>query len=451
MFTPHTKADVEAMLKTIGVGKVEDLFKVVPEQHRFPDLNLPQPLSEMEAAAELDSIASANATTRDFICFLGAGAYQHYIPAAVDNLLQRGEFYTAYTPYQPEISQGTLQAIFEFQSLISLLTGMDVSNASHYDGATAAAEAVILANNHFRGKRNKVLLSRAVNPQYRDVVRGYMQANDEIQILGDDPETGIDPDLKNLIDQIDLDTSLVMVQYPDFFGRIIDYKPLIEAAHAQGALVAVVVNPTALALLTPPGEIGADIVVGEGQPLGIPLSYGGPYLGFFAVKNPLLRKISGRLVGETVDTQGELAYVLTLTAREQHIRREKASSNICSNQGLMTLAATIYMTLLGKTGFQQVANLCYQNAHYTANAVKEVPGFDLPFKSTPFFHEFVVRADQNVPELLGHLQDHGILGGYDLSKDYPELEGWLLMAVTEMNSREDIDYLTEVLNEVDHA
>ena len=278
-----------------------------------------------------------------------------------------------------------------------------------------------------------------------------MQANDEIQILGDDPETGIDPDLKNLIDQIDLDTSLVMVQYPDFFGRIIDYKPLIEAAHAQGALVAVVVNPTALALLTPPGEIGADIVVGEGQPLGIPLSYGGPYLGFFAVKNPLLRKISGRLVGETVDTQGELAYVLTLTAREQHIRREKASSNICSNQGLMTLAATIYMTLLGKTGFQQVANLCYQNAHYTANLVQEVPGFELPFKRTPFFHEFVVKADQDVTELLAHLQDHGILGGYDLSKDYPELEGCLLMAVTEMISREDIDYLTDVLSEVEHA
>lgn len=439
------------MLKTIGVEKVADLFKVVPEKNRFPDLNLPLPLSEMQAVTELDSIASANATTRDFISFLGAGAYQHYIPAAVDNLLQRGEFYTAYTPYQPEISQGTLQAIFEFQSLVSLLTGMDVSNASHYDGATAAAEAVILAYNQFRGKRPKVLLSRAINPQYREVIRGYMQANDAIRIVGDDPETGIEPDLQKLIDQIDLDTCLVMVQYPDFFGRIIDYKPLIEAAHAQRALVAVVANPTALALLTPPGEIGADIVVGEGQPLGIPLSYGGPYLGFFAVKNALLRKISGRLVGETVDTQGELAYVLTLTAREQHIRREKASSNICSNQGLMTLAATIYMTLLGKTGFQQVANLCYQNAHYTANTVQEIPGFKLPFKSTPFFHEFVVQADQNVPELLAHLQDHGILGGYDLSKDYPELEGCLLMAVTEMISREDIDYLTDVLSEVEHA
>ena len=451
MFTPHTKADVEAMLKTIGVGKVEDLFKVVPEKYRFPDLNLPAPLTEMQAAEELEGIASANATTRDFISFLGAGAYQHYIPAAIDNLLQRGEFYTAYTPYQPEISQGTLQAIFEFQSLISLLTGMDVSNASHYDGATAAAEAVILANNHFRGKRRKVLLSRAVNPQYREVIRAYMQANTEIQITGDDPETGIDPDLRKFIDQIDLDTSLVMVQYPDFFGRIINYKPLIEAAHAHGALVAVVANPTALALLTPPGELGADIVVGEGQPLGVPLSYGGPYLGFFAVKNALLRKISGRLVGETVDVQGELAYVLTLTAREQHIRREKASSNICSNQGLMTLAAAIYMTLLGKTGFQQVANLCYQNAHYTAGAVEAVPGFSLPFKNTPFFHEFVVRADQNLPELLSHLEDHGILGGYDLGEAYPELEGCLLMAVTEMISREDIDYLTEVLSEVQHA
>ena len=450
MFTPHTKADVEAMLKTIGVGKVEDLFTVVPEQHRFPDLNLPKPLSEMEAAAELDSIASANATTRDFICFLGAGAYQHYIPAAVDNLLQRGEFYTAYTPYQPEISQGTLQAIFEFQSLISLLTGMDVSNASHYDGATAAAEAVILANNHFRGKRNKVLLSRAVNPQYRDVVRGYMQANDEIQILGDDPETGIDPDLKNLIDQIDLDTSLVMVQYPDFFGRVIDYKPLIEAAHNAGALVAVAVNPTALGVLTPPGEIGADIVFGEGQPLGIPLSYGGPYLGIFAVTNDLLRKISGRLVGETVDNAGRLAYVLTLTAREQHIRREKATSNICTNQGLMALASTIYMSLLGKQGFEAVSNLCYQKAHYAAAQIGSIQGYKQLFSETPFFHEFVVRSPQPAAHLLDDLRAYDILGGYDLSKEYPELEGCLLIAVTEKIAKEDIDLLHDALIEVTH-
>ena len=451
MFTPHTKRDVEVMLESIGVGKVEDLFKEIPAQFRYPDLNLPPRLTEMEAAAELESIASANATTKDFLSFLGAGAYNHYIPAAIDNLLQRGEFYTAYTPYQPEISQGTLQAIFEFQSLICKLTGMDVSNASHYDGATAAAEAVILAYGHFRNKRKKVLVSRAVNPQYRQVIRSYMQAETSLQIVGDEIETGIEPDMKNLIDKIDHDTALVIVQYPDFFGRIIDYTQLIETAHQFGALVAVAVNPTALGLLTPPGEIGADIAFGEGQPLGIPLSYGGPYLGFFAVKNTLLRKLAGRLVGETVDADGKLAYVLTLTAREQHIRREKASSNICSNQGLMTLAATIYMSLLGKHGLQQVANLCYQKAHYAADQLSGINGFTLVDEKTPFFHEFVVKCDEPVDELLEHLLHHEILGGYDLGEDYPELQNHLMLAVTEKISREDIEYLSAVLQEENHG
>jgi len=432
------------MLKTIGVEKVEDLFKVVPEKNRFPDLNLPRALSEMEAATELDSIASANATTRDFISFLGAGAYQHYIPAAVDNLLQRGEFYTAYTPYQPEISQGTLQAIFEFQSLISLLTGMDVSNASHYDGATAAAEAVILAYNNFRGKRSKVLLSRAINPQYRETIRGYMQANDDIRIVGDDAETGIEPDLKNLINQIDLDTCLVMVQYPDFFGRIIDYKPLIEAAHAQGALVAVVANPTALALLTPPGEIGADIVVGEGQPLGIPLSYGGPYLGFFAVKNALLRKISGRLVGETVDTQGELAYVLTLTAREQHIRREKATSNICSNEALCALRATIHLSLLGKSGLRELAEICVRKADYARRRLTRIPGVRLRNRA-PFFNEFVVELPIEAGEAVSKLIDRGFAAGFPLGRYYPGEERSLLVALTEKRTKGEIDALANAL------
>lgn len=451
MFTPHTKRDVEVMLESIGVGKVEDLFKEIPAQFRYPDLNLPPRLTEMEAAAELESIASANATTKDFLSFLGAGAYNHYIPAAIDNLLQRGEFYTAYTPYQPEISQGTLQAIFEFQSLICKLTGMDVSNASHYDGATAAAEAVILAYGHFRNKRKKILVSRAVNPQYRQVIRSYMQAETSLQIVGDEIETGIEPDMKNLIDKIDHDTALVIVQYPDFFGRIIDYTQLIETAHQFGALVAVAVNPTALGLLTPPGEIGADIAFGEGQPLGIPLSYGGPYLGFFAVKNALLRKLAGRLVGETVDADGKLAYVLTLTAREQHIRREKASSNICSNQGLMTLAATIYMSLLGKHGLQQVANLCYQKAHYAADQLSGINGFTLVDEKTPFFHEFVVKCDEQVDELLEHLLHHEILGGYDLGQDYPELQNHMMLAVTEKISREDIEYLSAVLQEENHG
>lgn len=448
MFTPHTKNDVEVMLKSIGAEKIEDLFKVIPEQFCYPDLNLAPRLTEMEAVAELENIASANGTTKDFLSFLGAGAYDHYIPAAVDNLLQRGEFYTAYTPYQPEISQGTLQAIFEFQSLICRLTGMDVSNASHYDGATAAAEAVILATGHFRNKRKKVLLSRALNPQYRQTIRTYMQTDETLQILGDDAETGTN--IKNLIAQIDNDTALVMVQYPDFFGRIIDYKELIETAHAHGALVAMAVNPTALGLLTPPGDLGADIALGEGQPLGIPLSFGGPWLGFFAVKNALLRKIAGRLVGETTDVEGKLAYVLTLTAREQHIRREKASSNICSNQGLMTLAATIYLSVLGKHGFKQVSNLCYQKAHYAAEQIASIDGFEVMFPETPFFHEFVVKCEQPVDELLEHLLEHDIFGGYKLENDYPELQNCFMLAVTEEISREDIDYLCDVLGEVDH-
>ncbi len=451
MFTPHTKHDVEVMLKSIGVEKIEDLFQEIPTQFRYPDLNLAPHLTEMEAASQLESIASANATTKDLLSFLGAGAYDHYVPAAIDNLLQRGEFYTAYTPYQPEISQGTLQAIFEFQSLICKLTGMDVSNASHYDGATAAAEAVILAYDNFRGKRKKVLVSRAVNPQYRQVIRTYMQAETSLQIVGDDIGTGINPDMQKFIAQIDNDTALVIVQYPDFFGRIIDYTQLIKTAHEFGALVAVAVNPTALGLLTPPGEIGADIAFGEGQPLGIPLSYGGPYLGFFAVKNPLLRKLSGRIVGETVDADGKPAYVLTLTAREQHIRREKASSNICSNQGLMTLAATIYLSLLGKTGLQQVANLCYQKAHYTADQLSGIDGFTLVDETTPFFHEFVVKCDQPIQEVLDHLLEHNILGGYDLGHDYPELENHLMLAVTEKITREDIEYLSAVLQEEKHG
>jgi glycine dehydrogenase subunit 1 len=450
MFTPHTQKDVEVMLKSIGIEKIEDLFTEIPEKFRYPKLNLAPRLTEMEAAMELESIASANGSTKDLLSFLGAGAYDHYIPAIIDNILQRGEWYTSYTPYQPEISQGTLQAIFEFQSLICQLTGMDVCNASHYDGATAAAEAMILADSHFRGKRNKFLVSRAVNPQYRAVMRTYFQTHDDVHILGDEPETGIETDLQKLIDQIDNDTALVLVQYPDFFGRIVDYKPLIDAAHAHGTLVAVATNPTALGILTPPGELGADIVIGEGQPLGIPLSFGGPYLGYFAVTNDLLRKIAGRLVGETQDVDGNLAYVLTLTAREQHIRRGKATSNICSNQGLMTLAATIYMTVLGKEGFKEVSNLCYQKAHFAAEQVGQVEGFTLAFPETPFFHEFVVKSEKPVADVLEWLRDHDILGGYDLGQDYPELKGHLMIAVTEKISREDIEYLVAVLEEEYH-
>lgn len=448
MFIPHTPQEIEEMLREIGVQSIEDLFDKVPEHHRFPELDLPERLTEMEIAAELAEIASSNASTDDFITFLGAGAYNHYIPAAVDMLLRRGEFYTAYTPYQPEISQGTLQAIFEFQSLMVELTGMDISNASHYDGATATAEAANLAYHFFRGKRKKVLVSRAVNPQYRDTLQTYMQGLENVIVAGDDFATGTSSGMKNLVDQIDNNTSIIIVQYPDFFGRIIDYTKLINIAHQQGALVAFVFNPTSLGLLKPPGEFDADIAVGDGQPLGIPLSYGGPYLGIFTAKQKYVRKLAGRLVGETQDEEGQRAYVLTLTAREQHIRREKSTSNICTNQGLMALAATIYLSLLGKTGLKQVANLCYQKAHYAAKKISDLPGFDLAFPETPFFHEFAVKTPKPVSEINQHLQDHWILGVYDLSLTYPELENQMLITVTEKNSRYEIDDLVEALSEV---
>lgn len=446
MFIPHTKAETEEMLKSIGVRSLADLFADIPEKYRFPKLDLPSGVTEMEVLSELKEYAQANEPVTDLISFLGAGAYHHYIPAAVDSILRRGEFYTAYTPYQPEISQGTLQAVFEFQSLITNLTGMEASNASHYDGATATAEAGVMAYHHFRGKRTKIVLSPAVHPQYREVLCSYLCNYEDIVIETGGKIHGPFEDPAELMPLIDDQTALVVVQYPDFFGRIFDYKPLAEKVHEAGALLAVAVNPTALGLLTPPGEFGADVVVGEGQPLGIPLSFGGPYLGFFATKKEYVRKMAGRLVGETTDAQGKRGYVLTLTAREQHIRREKATSNICTNQGLMTLAATVYLSLLGKQGLKQVANLCYQKAHYAADAIAKIPGYALVSKS-PFFHEFVVKCPHPVAEINAELLDNGILGGYDLGNDYPQLKDHMLVAVTEMNSKEDIDIFTEVLKE----
>ena len=448
MFTPHTPQEIEEMLKTIGAESIEDLFAKVPEKHRFPELNLPEPLTEMEIAQELKEISSANASVDDFISFLGAGAYNHYIPAAVDMILRRGEFYTAYTPYQPEISQGTLQAIFEFQSLMTEISGMDVSNASHYDGATAAAEAANLAYHFFRGKRKKVLISRSVNPHYRDTIRTYMQGLEDVAVLGDEQSGSESWDLDRFIENIDNNTAVVLVQYPDFLGRIIDYTKLVNIAHENGALVTFIFNPTAMGMLKPPGEFDADIAVGDGQPLGIPLSFGGPYLGIFTIKEKFVRKLAGRLVGETVDEEGQRAYVLTLTAREQHIRREKSTSNICTNQGLMALAATVYLSLLGKKGFKQVANLCYQKAHYAAEQIDKLDGYELAFKDSPFFHEFVIRTPRPVNEINFHLQNHWILGGYDLSQDYPELENHMLVAVTEKISKLDIDDFVAALEEV---
>jgi glycine dehydrogenase subunit 1 len=449
MFIPHSDADIAEMLKRIGIDKVDDLFLDVPEKFRFPDLNLPQAVSEMEALRNLQDFAFANDSTQDLVCFLGAGAYNHYIPAGVDSIISRGEFLTAYTPYQPEVSQGTLQAIFEYQSLIASLTGMEVSNASHYDGATAAAEACVLAYHHFRGKRNKFVVSKGLNPQYRETICTYFQGYEDIQVVG---YQNADPfsDDEALLAEVDLDTAIVYVQYPDFFGRVQDYAKFAEKVHEKGALLAVSVNPISLGLLKPPGEFGADIVTGEGQPLGIPLSFGGPYLGIFTVKKELVRKLAGRLVGETVDKAGKKGYVLTLTAREQHIRREKATSNICSNQGLMALAATVYMSLLGKQGLSQVAKLNFNKAHYAAQILNQIEGFEV-IPNGQFFNEFVLKCPIPVEELNALLLDYDIIGGYDLAKVFPELTNHMLVAVTEVVSKDEIDYFANSLKEVIHG
>ena len=446
-YIPHSPKERDEMLATIGVEKMEDLFKAIPAAHRYPDLDLPPALTEMEVAAELSEIAQANETTDDLISFLGAGVYNHYIPAAIDHILLRSEFYTAYTPYQPEISQGTLQAIFEYQSLIANLTGMDVANASHYDGATAVAEAVNMAMAKFRGKRKKVVMSTGVHPQYRATTDTYTQFSEIQFVSAETSPNHVRPE--DLIPLIDKDTALVVVQYPDFFGRIFDYTKLAESTHEAGALFCVVANPTALGILKTPGEMGADIVVGEGQPLGIPMSYGGPYLGFFTTRNKFVRKMAGRLVGESVDSRGQRGFVLTLTPREQHIKRERATSNICSNQGLMALAAGIYMSLLGQNGMKQVAELCYHKAHYAAEQIAKIPGFSLA-EDAPFFHEFVISCPKPIAEINAHLLEHGIVGGYDLSEEFPEMENQMLIAVTEMVSKDEINALVEVLSEANH-
>jgi len=449
MFIPHTDTEREAMLATMGVNSVDILFEVVPEEFRYPELNIPAKLSEMEVVSKMVEISSANQPVYKLASFLGAGAYNHYSPAAVDALIQRGEFLTAYTPYQPEVSQGTLQAIFEYQSMITALTGMEVSNASHYDGATAVAEAVNMAYHHFRGKRLKVILSPALHPHYRSTVRTYTQGSDII-VEGDENPGEIYHKPERLLDYVDDDTAIVVVQYPDFFGRIYDFTSFADSVHASGALLAISVNPIALGLLKTPGDFGADIVTGEGQPLGLPLSFGGPYLGIFATREQYVRKMAGRLVGETKDADGKRGYVLTLATREQHIRREKATSNICTNQGLMALASTIYMSLLGKSGLRKVSELCYQKAHYASMKISSLPGFELTFDA-PFFNEFTVTCPIPAAKINQKLLTKQFIGGYDLGLVYPALQNHLLVAVTEMNTREQIDRLVTSLAEVAHV
>lgn len=443
-YIPHTKSDVEAMLAAIGVDSIEALFAAIPEQYRFPALNLPEPLSEMEIASDMETLSSFNVTTSDYATFLGAGAYNHYSPAIVNQILLRGEFFSAYTPYQPELSQGTLQATFEFQSMIAQLTGMEAANASHYDAATALAEAVTMANAVQRGKRTKVVLSPTIHPQYREVVRTYHQ-NRDLKFSGDRSGTAT---VLDLVDMIDSDTMLVAVQYPNFFGQLEDYGELIKTAQTHGALVCIVTDPVACTVLKSPGELGADIVVGEGQGLGIPLSFGGPYLGFFATRQKYVRRIAGRIIGETVDREGQRAYVMTLRPREQDIRREKATSNICTNQGLMALAACVHMAALGKHGMRRVGELCWHKAHYAADEIDKLDGFSVD-RSEPFFKEFVVNCPKPVQEInKSLLYERGIIGGYDLKQDYGHRHNQMLVCVTEQNSKAEIDLLVSALRQV---
>lgn len=445
-YTPHTASQRRDMLRAIGVDSVEALFADVPEACRFPELDLPPALSEVEALRELAELSDWNASVDAYTCLLGAGAYHHFVPSVVQAITSRSEFYTAYTPYQPEVSQGTLQSIFEYQSMICALTGMEAANASHYDGGTAVAEAVIMAYNVLRGKRHKAIISPTLHPEYRAVTRTYFQGTDVV-LAGDDDAAN---DLDALEAMLDEDTFCLVVQSPTFLGEVLDprrLQRLAEAAHAVKALLVVAADPISLGLFVPPGEVGADIVVGEGQPMGNPLNFGGPYLGYFACRKKHVRKMAGRLVGQTVDTEGNRGFVLTLAPREQHIARERASSNICTNQALVALAAAVYLSSLGRCGLRQVAEVCYHRAHYAAERIAALPGFEL-VSTWPFFKEFVVRCPMPVDELNVHLLEEGFIGGFDLEQTHPHLERCALLCVTEMVPVAEIDRLVDVLAEV---
>ncbi|HVP19684.1 MAG TPA: aminomethyl-transferring glycine dehydrogenase subunit GcvPA [Spirochaetia bacterium] len=448
-FIPNTEADRARMREVIGISSNADLFTDVPEKLRFPRLDLPGALSELEVLAELDAMARLDTHTGQAPSFLGAGAYHHFIPAVVDAMVSRSEFATAYTPYQPEISQGTLQAIFEYQSMIARLTGMDVSNASHYDGATSTAEAVIMALNVAQKQRRCVILSRGLHPQYRAVVRTYTQGMG-LTIAGDEDRVDGIEGLGLLCDET---TACVVVQNPDFLGRIAEpgqVAALARRAHAVGALLIVVANPISLGLLVPPGEMEADVVAGEGQALGNHLSFGGPCLGFFAFRRDQIRKSSGRIAGQTEDHDGRRGFVFTLSTREQHIRREKATSNICTNQSLNALTAAVYMTALGPRGLRRVAELCWHKAHYAASRIAAVSGYVVA--PGEFFHEFAVRCPRPVQRISARLYEkHGIIGGYDLGADYPELGNAMLLCCTEVNTKEQIDRLVDALEDCRHA
>ncbi|MEA3362045.1 MAG: aminomethyl-transferring glycine dehydrogenase subunit GcvPA [Thermodesulfobacteriota bacterium] len=442
-YLPHTDVDVQQMLDQIEVSNIEELFSGIPEDCRLKRaLDLPAAMSESESLAFLRGLAEQNIKTSDWDSFLGGGAYNHFIPAVVDQLVSRSEFYTAYTPYQPEISQGTLQAVFEFQTMICQLTGMDVANASMYDGASACAEAVLLTIRAGK-KRNKVLLSQGLPPQYRETVATYCRYLD-IELLDVPLQAGV-TDQSELQKMLNDQVAAVVVGYPNYFGQIEDLATIAESTHASGArLVTAVPEPLALALYKSPGELGADIVVGEGQSFGIPLSYGGPGIGFFAVCKKDMRVLPGRLVGQTVDKDGKRGFVLTLATREQHIRREKATSNICSNQGMCVLMVAIYLALHGKQGLRQLAEVNYAKAAYAKEKISQLDGFSTAFPGESF-NEFVILCDEPVANLKKRLEQQGVLAGISLGRDYPDLENGLLICVTEQNNQEQIDRLVVAL------
>lgn len=441
-FLPMTEQDEKEMLEAIGISSIDELFEDIPEQVRFKgEYNIKQAKPEHELVKELSSMAEKNVNLKTHPSFLGAGVYDHYIPVIVDHVISRSEFYTAYTPYQPEISQGELQAIFEFQTMICELTGMDVANSSMYDGGTALAEAAMLSCGQTR--RKKVLVSSAIHPESRDVLRTYAKGQ-YIEVVEIPTKNGL-TDLEALQQAINDDVAAVIVQYPNFFGQIEPLKEIEPIVHKYKSLFVVSSNPLALGLLTPPGHFSADIVVGDAQPFGIPTSFGGPHCGFFAVTKKLMRKVPGRLVGQTTDEDGKRGFVLTLQAREQHIRRDKATSNICSNQALNALAASVAMTALGKKGVKEMAMQNIQKAQYAKKAL-QANGLEIVFNGS-HFNEFVVKLREPVKTVNERLLQKGIIGGYDLGRDYPDLANHMLVAVTELRTKAEIDDFVKELGD----
>ncbi len=445
-YTPHTSSDKERLLHAIGVSRIDDLFDHIPPSLRErARIALPPGLSEVEVKRRMASLAAKNGTPENWGFFLGGGIYHHVIPSTVDAVISRSEFSTSYTPYQPEVSQGTLQAIYEFQTLMCELTAMEVSNAGLYDGASASAEAVLMARRLQKGRR-RVFLSRALHPQYRSVIATYLKNLEEVELVEVPLTESGQTDLQYLTKELDERAICVVVGYPNFFGIIDDLGSLHEACERCGVfLVTVTTEALSLALLRPPGAWGVEIAVGEGQSLGIPMSLGGPAFGYLACRKKFVRSIPGRLVGETVDHEGHRGFVLTLAAREQHIRREKATSNICTNQGLCTLAATVFMSTLGKVGMRQLAEVNVARAHETRERLVEEAGLT-PIFNGPFFNEFVISV-RALSERLSRFTSKRVVPGIPLAPLYPELQDCLLICVTEMNEQEEIDQLVRMFSE----